>query len=105
MSSTTPTVGECRACGSSLLAGESLIVTPTDGGAPFLLHRLGVWSHCLWAAGRRESTTIAELDPAAARAFDRADGGSRANGATFEAQAFARNAAISAGRPRYELED
>lgn len=107
MSSTTI---ECHACHYPIAPGAALLVTPRTGSpppAPFVVHRVSVVAGCIRAAGRLSDAAIAELDPGAARAFDRlnADGGSRANGPTFEAQARARNLAISAGRPRYELKE
>ena len=112
MSSTTPTVGECRACGSSLLAGESLIVQPTNGGAQFLLHRVGVSSRCFFHAGRREIAAIAEYDRAAAIEYDHLYGGdvptanARGRRETAEvARMFAANLAISARDARYQEEE
>ena len=108
MSSTTAALW-CRACGLVLEAGQALRVTPTSGNpppVPFAIHRPSVVSGCLArAAARTVDATIALLDPEAARLFDLADGGPRANGAaTFVARALARNAEISAAKPRYEEE-
>ena len=102
---------ECRACRYPVAPGAALLVTPLTGSPPappFAIHRPSVVSGCIQrAAARASDAAIALLDPVAARVFDRAsaDGGSRTNGPTFEAQARARNAAISAGRPRYELSE
>jgi hypothetical protein len=101
---------ECHACRYPVAPGAALLVTPLTGSpppAPFVVHRVSIVAGCIRAAGRIGDASIAEFDPAAARAFDRlnADGGSRANGPTFEAQARARNLAISAGRPRFELRE
>lgn len=108
MSSTTAL--ECHACHYPLVPGQALLVTPRTGNpppAPFVVHRVQLVAGCIRAAGRSSDAAIALYAPAAALDFDRANAGDgpRDNGATFEAQARARNAAISAGRPRYELKE
>ena len=68
-------IGWCRFCRRPDQPGALLIVVPTDGSAAWHVHRPSVSGRCFAGVPRRALATIAELDPEAARAFDRAEGG------------------------------
>jgi len=79
----------CSSCLGGLAPGAALRVMPRDGRAPFAICRPAVRGLCLrLAGGLAESSSIELWDPAAARAFDRA-----------EAQAFARQSIAAAHEP------
>ena len=104
---TTPTTTlTCTNCGRTGPAGSYLRAVSVGYGATMSLCRPGVSPSCIGAAESVHVWTIA-MDAALADEYDksRTDGGPRANGATFEKQARAWNAAISLRDSRYIEED
>ena len=70
-----PPIAWCRACASPAEPGALLRVIPTNGDPGWCVHRPSASPRCFAAVPRRELATIAVLDPEAAAAFDRAEGG------------------------------